>query len=142
MLISYSLMLPVINDDTAPPPTPEIVQIKTSINYLLLFQYSSWAVFMTSFLSPFQKSITAVKRIILLIICYVPVILGTLYCISDQSQNSQSIRHLLVVLVMLIFLYGPPILLGKSSFELYPRLLRKIPLPWFQIPEQEYRKAD
>ena len=32
---------------------------------------------------------------------------------------------------------GPAILLGKSFFEIFPRLLRKIPLPYFQFPDSE-----
>ena len=136
IFLGYVPMFSISNDDSLPAPSPEIAQIKTSIYYLLLFQYSFWAVFMASLLSFFQKSITPSKRIALLVMFCVPLVSGIIYCVSDQTQQNRFIQQFLGGIFMLALFCGPAILLGKSSLELHLRLLRKIPLPWFQFPEQ------
>lgn len=120
--IAWGSMLFMVNSDSSPDIPPEYTQSNTrlawSINFLLLFQYSFWTVFMASLLSPFQKNIISIKRLILLVMCCVPLIFGTLYCIFDNSQsNPLHLKLLLGAAFTLVLINGPAILLAKSFIE-------------------------
>lgn len=142
IFLGYIPMFSISNNDSLPTPSPEVIQIKTSINYLLLFQYSFWAVFMASLLSFFQKNITPVKRITLLVLFCVPLVSGILYCVFDPIKQNRVLQQFLGGIFLLALFCGPAILLGKSSLELHLHLLRKIPLPWFQFPEQKENNSE
>lgn len=134
MTIGYISFLRTSDEDTMVPPTPETVEIQRSVNFLLLFQYSGWVVLMASLLSIFQKNISMIKRIILLTISCTPLVFGTLYCIADKDRsNSLHLKLMVGTALCLAFINGPAIFLGKPFSEFLPKLLRKIPLPWFRM---------
>ena len=137
MTLGYISLLVMTNDDAGIPLCLETTQAKNAVNVLLLFQYSFWAVVMISMLSYFQNNIILIKRLILLIMSCIPIVFGILYCIADKDQsNSLHLKLPAITLFCLIFINGPAILVGRPFVEFFPTLMRKIPLPWFQIPEE------
>jgi magnesium-transporting ATPase (P-type) len=145
--VFYGSTLYMINSTPAPDIPPEYTQTNArlawSVNFMLSFTSLAMVVVMVSFLSPFHKDITFKKRLILIGMCCVPLVFGILYCIFDDTQNYRFyIKLLLGGLFPVVFINWPAILLGKPFVEFFPRLCRKIPLPWFQIPEQEETKSE
>lgn len=137
---AYCSMLFIFNSNTPPDIPAEYSQTNThlslSVNFLLLFVYFSMAVTMASLLSPFHKNITIKKRIILIGMCGIPMVFGLLYCALDDLHEIHFYIKLLVSgLLPILFINWPLIILGKPFTEFFPRLFRKIPLPWFRIPE-------
>jgi len=120
-----------------------LIKDSFTFGFLMLFFYSVWVVIMASWLSLFHQNITLKKRLILTVMCCVPLVFGTLYCIFDDSQNNQfHFKLLLGGLFPVFFINWPAILLGAPFVEFFPHLCRKIPLPWFQFPEQEDSHSD
>ena len=145
--VLYGSMLSIINRPILPEIPSEYTQREThlliTVDLLLLFIYFDSAVLMASLLSPFHKNITITKRIILFIMCCVPLVIGILFWIYDDRHNhTYYIKLLLGGLFPVLFINWPPILLGKPFIEVFPRLIRKIPLPYFQIPDSEQRDAN
>ena len=70
--------------------------------------------------------------------CCTPLVFGILYCIVDISQDYRFYFKLLLgSLFPVVFINWPAIILELPFSDFYPTLLRKIPLPYFQIPESE-----
>ena len=124
------------NSTTNIPDEYSNTHLSLSVGSLLLFFYFSIAVTLASLLSPFHNNITIKKRFTLMAMCGIPLAFGVLYCVFDSNQGIYlRIKLLIGTLLPILFINWPPILLGKSFSEFFPRLLRKIPLPWFQLPD-------
>ncbi len=62
-------------------------QLTLSVGLLLLLIYSASAITMASLLSAYQRNLTVIKRLELLVMCCTPLLLGILYCVVDNSHN-------------------------------------------------------
>jgi len=123
------------------PRTKEVL-VKNSItfSFLTTFFFSISVVIMASWLSPFHQNITLKKRLILTVMCCVPLVFGILYCVFDDTRNYRFYSKLLLGgLFPVLFFNGPAIFLGKSLAELIMPLCNKI-RSWLGFPVQEEMK--
>lgn len=115
---------------------PADIRPTLSIVFLVLMNYSTWTFTLVSFLSCFQENITRIKRLVLSVMCCIPLTFGIVSCVLDNVQGyTFYIKVLPMSLFPIVFLNWPAILLGQPFFEFFPKLLRKIPLPWFHITD-------
>jgi len=107
--------------------------------FLILFFSSTMAASMTGLLSPFHRNINFKKRIILLFMCCLPLAFWLpIWLFDDTFENNNIYLKLLPAWLFAVFLINwPAVFLGKPFVEFFPKRLRKILLPWFQLPPED-----
>lgn len=133
LLWSY-IFLPFVWDDIRNPTESEstqtlIQQLGFMSTFIFLTIWSGISGFWIGLLSIFYTNITTQKRIILLIVCLLPIIFTILQLLTDILESPW-----LIVQVCFYFSIGswivnmPAVITGKSSFELLGNMVKKVQL--------------
>jgi len=95
----------------------------------LLIVWSGISDFLIGFLPVFQSNITKTKRIILLIVCLLPIVFTVFQVLSvDTESICSTIQLCLLCLAGSWIINMPAILTGRSSFELLGNIAKKVKL--------------
>jgi len=133
LLWSY-IFLPYVWDDIRNPIESEssqtlIQKLGFMSTFIFLSIWSGISGFWIGLLSIFHSNITIKKRIILLIVCLLPIIFTILQLLTDIIESLW-----LIVQVCFFFSIGnwiinmPAVIVGKSSFELLGNMVKKVQL--------------
>lgn len=133
LLWSY-ILLPIVWIDLKNPiesePTRTFVQhLGFMCTFIWLTIWSGISCFWIGFLSIFHSNITTIKRIILLIVCLLPIVFTILQLLTYIIESPW-----LIVQVCFFFSIGswiinmPAVTVGKSSFELLENMVKKVKL--------------
>jgi len=97
--------------------------------FSILTIWSGLSGFWIGFLSVFQSNITKIKRIILLIVCLLPIVLTTLQVLTGNAERPWSTVQLCLLCSAGSWIINmPAVLVGKSSFELLENIQKKVKL--------------
>jgi len=133
LLWSY-ILLPFVWDDLRNPIESEstrtfIQHLGFMCTFIWLTIWSGISGFWIGLLSIFHSNITTIKRIILLIICLLPIVFTIFQLLNDFIKSPW-----LIIQICLFFSVGswiinmPAVLFGKSSFELLGNMAKKVKL--------------
>lgn len=133
LLWSY-IFLPFVWDDIRNPMESEstqtlIQQLGFMSTFIFLTIWSGISGFWIGLLSIFYTNITTKKRIILLIVCLLPIIFTILQLLTDTLESPW-----LIIQACFYFSIGswiinmPAVIIGKSSFELLGSMVKKVQL--------------
>ena len=134
VLLWSSILLPFSLDDFRNPIESEstqtfVQQLGFMDSFIFLTIWSGISGFWIGFLSVFQSNITKIKRIILLIVCLLPIVFTILQMLTEIIESPW-----LIVQLCLYFSAGswiinmPAVLVGESSFELLENIHKKVKL--------------
>ena len=133
LLWSY-IFLPFVWDDIRNPIESESTQtfiqkLGFMSTFIFLTIWSGISGFWIGLLSAFHTNITIIKRIILLIVCLLPIVFTILQMLTEVIESPW-----LMIQNCLLFSAGnwiinmPAVLVGKSSFELLENIFKKVKL--------------
>ena len=104
-------------------------QIDLAFTLTLLIVWSGISGFLTGFLSVFQSNITKIKRIILLIVCLLPIVFTVLWLLSGTTESFRAVVQLCLLSSAGSWIINmPAVIVGKSSFELLGNMVKKVQL--------------
>jgi hypothetical protein len=99
------------------------------ITFALLIIWSGISGFFAGNLSIFQSNITKIKRIILLIVCLLPIVFTILHVLTDTTESPWLIVQLCIYCSVGSWIINmPAVLFGKDFFELAGDILQKVKL--------------
>jgi len=135
MVLFWSyILLPIAWDDLRNPIESEstqtfVQQLGFMCTFVWLTIWSGISGFWIGLLSIFHSNITTIKRIILLIVCLLPIVFTILQMLTEIIESPW-----LIVQTCLFFSAGswiinmPAVLVGKSFFELLGNISKKVKL--------------
>ena len=104
-------------------------QLDLVFTFTLLIVWSGISGFLIGFLSLFRSKITKTKRIILLIVCLLPIVFTVLQILSGAKENlSSTVQLCLLSLVGSWIINMPAVIVGRSFFELLGNTAKKVKL--------------
>lgn len=133
LLWSY-ILLPFAWDNFRNPIESEstrkfIQQSDLMFTFMLLTVWSGTSGFFVGLLSVFQSNITKIKRIILLIVCLLPIVFTILDLLTDITESPWLIVQLCIYFSAGSWMINmPAVLVGKSFSELSENILKKLKL--------------
>ena len=133
LLWSYILLLPVWGDFRDPIESESartfIQRSDLMFTFMLLTVWSGISGFFVGLLSVFQSNITKIKRIILLIVCLLPIVFTILQLLTDITESPWIIVQLCIYpSAGSWFINMPAVLVGRSFSELLGDILKKLKL--------------
>jgi len=103
------------------PSVPEIPAVYLQTSWLILLMpsicISGWSGMLIGLLSIFQSNLTRTKRVILLIVCFLPVVLTVLALLTEYSEDYGLIELGLLSSLGCWLVNGPAVLVGKPFFQ-------------------------
>lgn len=133
LLWSY-ILLPFVWSDFQDPIESESAQtfiqkLCFMFTFMFLICWSGISGFFVGLLSVFQSNITKTKRIILLIVCLLPIVFTIIHMLTDITENHWStIQLCLYWSAGSWFINMPAVLVGRSFSELLGDILKKLKL--------------
>jgi hypothetical protein len=133
LLWSY-IFLPIVLFDLRNPIESEstrtfVQHLGFMCSFIWLTIWSGISGFWIGLLSIFHSNITIIKRIILLIICLLPIVFTILQMLTEIIESPWSIiQNCLFFSVGSWIINMPSVIVGKSSFELLGNMVKKVQL--------------
>ena len=104
-------------------------QSDLTITFALLIIWSGSSGSFVGYLSVFHSNITIRKRIILLIVCSLPIVFTILQMLTGYTESYWLTIQLCLVCSMLSWAVNMPVVItGSSSYELLAEILKKVKL--------------
>ena len=136
LLMAYFsyFMLSIFRDDFKIQPESESIRIMSiQTNRMLLFStliiWSGVSGFFVGFLSVFQSNITRIKRIILLIVCLLPILFTVIQALTVYTENLWSTIQSCICFSSYSWIIDvPAVITGKSFSELLGNIVKKVQL--------------
>jgi hypothetical protein len=134
VLLWSCILLPFIWDNFKNPIEFESIrifvqQLGSMFTFVFLTVWSGISGFWIGLLSIFQSNITKIKRIILLILCLLPIVFTILDVLTNITESPWPIVRLCIYFSAGSWIINmPAVLIGRSSFELLWKILKKVKL--------------
>ena len=115
---------------STPEPIRKIsVQAACMTLFIFLTIWSGWSGFLVGFLSFFKSNLTKTKRIILLVICLLPVVFTVLLILTDITKSPWLFVQICLYWSMYSWiLNAPAIIIGSHFFVVSSNMARKVKL--------------
>jgi len=105
------------------------LQSKRMFLFSILIIWSGISGFFVGFLSVFQSNITKIKRIILLIVCLLPIVFTIIQVLTGYTESLWSTVQLCLLCSAGCWIMNmPAVLVGKSFSELMENIHKKVKL--------------
>jgi len=133
LLWSY-ILLPFVWDDIRNPIESDSTQtfiqkLALMSTFILLTVWTGVSGFWIGLLSIFQVNLTKIKRIIILIVCLLPIIFTILHVLNDFTESRWLAIQICVYCSALSWIINmPAVLTGKSFSELLGNMVKKVQL--------------
>ncbi len=109
------------------PFRPIFQQSDLTITYALLIIWSGQSGLLVGFISFFNSNLTKTKRIILLIVCLLPIIFTVLLLLKDNTLGPWSIVQICLYSSAGSWIINTPLIfIGKNIFQVVGDILQKV----------------
>ena len=132
LLLFMLIAIPVLIDNIFKPPSgPEIraghVQATCFILLMATICFSGLSGMLVGLLSVFQSNLTKAKRLILLIVCLVPIAATILALIIGPYEHAGSVLKLALISSLgCLLINGPAVLAGRPFFQIINVFVTKL----------------
>ena len=132
LLLFMRIAIPILIDNIFKPPSgPEIqaehVQTTCFILLMATICFSGLSGMLVGLLSVFQSNLTKAKRLILLIVCLVPIAATILALIIGPYEHARSVLKLALISSLgCLLINGPAVLAGRPFFQIMNVFVTKL----------------
>ena len=132
LLLFMRIAIPILIDNIFKPPSePEIraghVQATWFILLMATICFSGLSGMLVGLLSVFQSNLTKAKRLILLIVCLVPIAATILALIIGPYEHAGSVLKLALISSLgCLLINGPAVLAGRPFFQIMNVFVTKL----------------